>query len=277
MLEKAQEILWTFPSSSHGILLFVSLIALAPRVNPTLPLPRELLRRAEGKGKKVVRTAGAHRLLRQYIPEDFLPPPDSSGCLSLSLHVPSGAISSPVLCLPGLSSLPCHLPRSYRFQGLGLIISMGFGGQSPFLWLFCWSLLPCQSQDPFLGAHFSCRRGMSEVGGAGVQGPGLSLEQQGTKALETNVPVLAFACDSLPASSFLPRRQLSPPLVSPPDCPQGAQRLSSDHRTYIQVLNFSLSFHLPHSKSRNLDPGFLTPATQAPAEAQAKVNVFQTI
>ena len=118
---------------------------------------------------------------------------------------------------------------------------------------------------------------MSEVGGAGVQGPGLSLEQQGTKTLETNVPALAFACDSLPASSFLPRRQLSPPLVSPPDCPQGAQRLSSDHRTYIQVFNFSLSFHLPHSKSRNLDPGFLTPATQAPAEAQAKVNVFQTI
>ena len=58
------------------------------------------------------------------------------------------------------------------------------------------------------------------MGGAGVQGPGFSPELQGTKALETSVPVLAFACDSLPASSFLPRRLSShfpwgAPLIAP--------------------------------------------------------------
>ena len=56
------------------------------------------------------------------------------------------------------------------------------------------------------------------MGGAGVQGPGFSPELQGTKALETSVPVLAFACDSLPASSFLPRRLSS-------HFPWGAPRL----------------------------------------------------
>lgn len=170
---RPKEILWTFLSSSHGILLFVSLIALAPRVNPTLPLPRELLRRAEGKGKKVVRTAGARRLLLQYVSEDFLPPPDS-------FWSPVSVTARPFWCnlhprpvfawtfLSALSPLP-QLPLSgtwaYHLNGFWV------------LWLFCWSPLPCQSQDPFLGAHFSCRRGVCEVGRAGVQGPGFSPEQ----------------------------------------------------------------------------------------------------
>ena len=84
------------------------------------------------------------------------------------------------------------------------------------------------------------------------------------------------ATPSQPAPSCPGDSALTSP-GEPPDCSQGAQRLSSDHRTYIQVFNCSLPFHLPHSKSRNLTPRFLTPATQAPAEAQAKVNVFQTI
>ena len=206
-------------------------------------------------------------------PRIFCPLQIPSGRLSLSLHVPSGAISTPVLCLPGLSSLPCHLPRSYRFQGFGLIISVGFGSSG----------FSAGLRSPVRAKTLSW--GLTSAAGEEcVRWEGLVFRVLGSPPNSKGPRLWKPMCltwllpvtPSQPVPSYPGNSALTSP-GEPPHCSQGAQRLSSDHRTYIQVFNFSLPFHFPHSKCRSLDPGFLTPATQAPAEAQAKVNVFQTI
>lgn len=110
---RLEKIIWPFPSTSHGT--FVSLIALAPRVNPTLPLPPELLKRAKGKGRKAVRTAGfSLPALGTAAYERFSIP---SGILPLSLRVPPGSLSTSTLFAWTFLSDPVTSP-SFTFQGL---------------------------------------------------------------------------------------------------------------------------------------------------------------
>lgn len=154
----------------------------------------------------------------QYVSEDFLPSRFLlvARCLC---HCTSLLVQSPprsCVCLD-FPLCPVTSPCSYRL-GLGLIISMGFGSSG-----FLLVSTPCQSQDPFLGAHFSCREECVRWDGLVFRVLG-SPRTVRTKALETNVPDLAFACDSLPASSFLPRKLSfltswrAPPLL--PGCPK---------------------------------------------------------
>lgn len=216
--------------------------------------------------------------MRQFVYEDFLPPPDS-------FWSPVSVTTRPFWCTPHphrvfawtfLSAL--SPPPQLLLSGTWAYHLPGFWGTVSFPLAFLLVSAPLTEPRPFPGGPLQLQE-KSEWGGRGWCSGSWVLPRTARDQGSGNQCACLGFCLRLPPSQLLPAQetQLSPPLGSPPDCSQGAQRLSSDHRAYIQVFNFSLPFHLPHSKSRNLDPGFLTPATQAPAEAQAKVNVFQTV
>lgn len=168
-----------------------------------------------------MRTAGACRLLRQYVYEDFLPPPDS-------FWSPVSVTARPFWCTPHphrvfawtfLSALspPPQLPLS----GTWAYHLPGFWGTVSFPLAFLLVSAPLTEPRPFPGGPLQLQE-RSEWSGRGWCSGSWVLPRTARDQGSGNQCACLGFCLRLPPSQLLPAQetQLSLPLGSPPIAPR---------------------------------------------------------